>query len=86
MSEEREVREESSQSEPRPVVEEHVYEANKLKELGWSRNAVRVRPLKGWFGLAQQSQILTSKVDVTGARRVLERVQVAAESSSSAEE
>jgi hypothetical protein len=62
-------------SEPRPLVEETAYESAKLKELGWSRTATRVRPLKGWFGLAEQSKVLTSRVDLDGTRRILERVR-----------
>jgi len=62
-------------TEARAVVEEDVYESAKLKELGWSRSARRVRPLKGWFGLAHESNILTNKVDVDGTRRILERVR-----------
>lgn len=64
-------------SEPRVVLEEDAYESNKLKELGWSTRATRVRPLKGWFGFSQQSGILTSKVDLEGANRVLEQVRKA---------
>lgn len=66
---------EMASSEPRPLLEEAAYEASKLKELGWSRTATRVRPLKGWFGLAHESEIFTGKVDVHGTRRVLEQVE-----------
>jgi hypothetical protein len=62
-------------AETRAMLDEEVYESSKLKELGWSRTARRIRPLKGWFGLAQESRILTSKVDVDGSRRVLEQVR-----------
>lgn len=61
----------------RVVVEEHAYESAKLKELGWSLTARRIRPLKGWYGLAQESSVLTNKVDVEGSRRVLEQVRKA---------
>jgi hypothetical protein len=71
--------------EVRKMVEEHVYESTKLKELGWSRTATRIRPLKGWFGLAHRSKVLTNKVDVEGSQRVLEEVRQA-QVSSSAEE
>ena len=62
-------------AEPRAVVEEQVYESAKLKELGWSRTATRIRPLKGWFGLAQESKVLTSRVDIDGTRRILKQVR-----------
>lgn len=62
-------------ADPRELLDEYLYESAKLKELGWSRTATRIRPLKGWFGLAQESRVLTNKVDVEGTRRVLSQVR-----------
>jgi hypothetical protein len=59
----------------REVLDEDAYEAAKLRELGWSRSARRIRPLKGWFGFARESKVLTNKVDVDGTRRVLEQLR-----------